>query len=182
MDLNEAYFLLNNIWYYGNLTMMPLFFISMIFRWKNPSIHKHLWTDHFARVCLIFTVIFYVFDIYVKYQVDGGDTICQKSFFIHHGWSLLLLPPLIINDYIPWWVNPVGFLHGICIFFPEFEAINYVYAGCLFVFQYGTHQKPYRDLKGYWLTRYCMNFIWVFALLLLIGDCSNYLPLEGLFI
>jgi hypothetical protein len=37
-------------------------------------------------------------------------------------------------------------------------------------------------LKGYMFPRYFMNFIWVFALLLLIGDCSNYLPLEGFYI
>jgi len=118
LNLNEVYYILNNIWYYGNLLMMPLFFISMVCRFRQPSIKKALWTDHLARVCLIFTTVFYVFDIYVKYQIDGGDTICQKSFFVHHFSSLFLLPPLFINSYIPWFVNPVGFLHGICIFFP----------------------------------------------------------------
>lgn len=182
IDLNEVYFILNNIWYYGNLAMMPLFMISMINRFRNPEMSKNLWTDHLARVCLAFTTVFYVFDIYVKYHIDGGDTICQKSFLVHHISSLFLIPPLYLNRYIPWFVNPVGFFHGIAIFYPEIEMINYVYALFLFVFQYGIYQKPYRDLKGYWLPRYCMNFIWVFALLLLIGDCSNYLPLQGIFI
>ena len=98
--------------------MMPLFFVAMVARFKQPSMDKILWTDNLARISLIFTCIFYVFDIYVKYQIDGGDTICQKSFFIHHTASLLLIPPLFLNSYIPWWVNPVGFFHGICIFFP----------------------------------------------------------------
>jgi hypothetical protein len=98
--------------------MMPLFFIAMVNRFRNPSVQKILWTDHLARISLVFTVVFYVADIYVKYLVDGGDTICQKSFFIHHTSSLFLIPPLFLNSYIPWWVNPVGFFHGICIFYP----------------------------------------------------------------
>ena len=118
LNLNEVYFVLNNIWYYGNIAMMPLFFIAMVCRFRQPSFKKTLWTDHLSRICMIFTTIFYVFDIYVKYQVDGGDTICQKSFFVHHVSSLFLLPPLFINSYIPWFVGPVGFFHGICIFFP----------------------------------------------------------------
>ena len=118
MELNEIYFILNNIWYYGNLAMMPLFFIAMANRFRHPSITKALWTDHLTRACLAFTVIFYVFDIYVKFHIDGGDTICQKSFLVHHTSSLFLLPPLFLNSYIPWFVGPVGFFHGIAIFFP----------------------------------------------------------------
>lgn len=118
MNLNEIYFLLNNIWYYGNLAMMPLFLIAWASRFLQPSIKKTLWTDHLTRLCLIFTVTFYVFDIYVKYLIDGGDTICQKSFLVHHVSSLVLIPPLFLNSYIPWFVNPIGFFHGIAIFFP----------------------------------------------------------------
>jgi hypothetical protein len=118
MNLVDSYYLLNNIWVYGNLVMIPPFVIACIMRFKNPDINKKLWTDHLSRIFLILTVVFYVFDIVVKYYVDGGSTICQKAFFIHHVASLALLPPLFMNEYIPWWVNPVGFLHGICIFFP----------------------------------------------------------------
>jgi hypothetical protein len=50
--------------------MMPLFMIAMINRFRHPSISTALVTDHLARVCLIFTVVFYVIDISVKYQLD----------------------------------------------------------------------------------------------------------------
>lgn len=44
-------------------------------------------------------------------------------------------------------------------------------------FHYGIYQKPFRDLKYYWVTRISINGVWIFALMLLIGDCSNFLPL-----
>lgn len=111
-------------------------------------------------------------------MIDGGDTICQKSFFIHHIASLFVISPLFLNEYIPWWANPIGFLHGFCIWFPDFEPLNYIYASALMFFHYMMFQKPYRDLKYYWITRITLNGIWIFALMLLIGDCSNFLPLS----
>jgi len=110
-------------------------------------------------------------------MVDGGELICQKGFFIHHVSSLFVIPPLIFNDYIPWWANPIGFLHGFLIFFPEFEILHYVYAVALMYFHFMLYQKPYADLKYYEFTRWAINGIWIFCLMLLIGDCSNYLPL-----
>ncbi len=97
MDLTTCYYSLNNIWYYGNIAMMPLFLISMIARFKHPSIHTKLPTDHLARICLIFTVLFYIADVLVKHEIDGGETICQKALFIHHVASLVLIPPLVVN-------------------------------------------------------------------------------------
>ena len=44
-------------------------------------------------------------------------------------------------------------------------------------FHYMIYQKPYSELKLYWLMRWFMNGIWIFCLMLLIGDCSNFLPL-----
>lgn len=67
MDLTTCYYYLNNIWYYGNIAMMPLFLISMINRFKHPSINKKLQTDNLARICLMFTVLFYILDVLVKY-------------------------------------------------------------------------------------------------------------------
>lgn len=46
-------------------------------------------------------------------------------------------------------------------------------------YHYGICQKPFRDLKYYWVTRIAINGVWVFTIYLLIGDCSNFLPLSA---
>jgi hypothetical protein len=38
------------------------------------------------------------------------------------------------------------------------------------------YQKPFADIPYYKITRITINGVWVFALFLMIGDCSNYLP------
>ena len=86
------------------------------------------------------------------------------------------MTPLIINRYIPWWVNPIGFMHGFSVKFPELEILNYIYSICILIFQYGLYQYPYRNLKGYWITRFAINFVWAFIIMYLVGNCSNYLP------
>lgn len=177
VDWQFHYYLSNNIWVYGNLVLILPFVIACVNRLRHPDIKVKLWTDDLARVFLIFTCLYYVYDMPVKYFVDGGDTICQKGFFIHHVASLFIIPPIILNSYIPWWANPIGFLHGFCLAFPEFEPLNYIYASALMYFHYGIYQEPFRSLKGYWVTRIALNGVWVFTLFLLIGDCSNFLPL-----
>lgn len=173
----DYYYLSNKVWVYGNIVLILPFIISCVFRFRQRELTKVLATDHLARVFLIFTWIYYMFDMVIKYKVDGGDSICQKSFFIHHVASLFIMPPLFLNRYIPWWACPIGFMHGFCIYFPEFEPLNYAYASVLFIFHYGIYQRPYRDLPYYGFLRYFINFIWVFALMLLLGDCSNFLAL-----
>lgn len=180
--LEDAYYGLNNIWYYGNIIMIAPFLIAGIWRFLNRGSHdlkKHLWTDHITRVLLIFTETYYVFDIIVKYQIDGIDRFCDKAFLIHHIGTLMLLPPLFLNRYIPWWVNPIGFMHGFLIAFPRLELLNYLYAVFVFIFQYGLYQSPFKKLKGYGFTRFFINFIWLFALMLLAGGCSNHLDLSA---
>ena len=172
----DYYYASNQFWITYNVVLILPFMFSCLMRFLNQDINKYLWTDHIARVLLIISWLFYIYDMAVKYPVDGAETICDKAFFIHHGSSLFILPPLIINSYIPWWACPIGFMHGFCIKFPEIEAINYVYAVCLMIFHYGIYQKPYRDLRGYGFLRFFMNFIWIFCLMLLLGNCSNYLP------
>ncbi len=117
-SLMDYYYLTNKVWVYGNLVLILPFIISCVFRFKQPDINKKLWTDHFARFFLFFSWAFYIVDMLVKYPVDGGDSICQKSFFIHHVGSLFIMPPLFLNRYIPWWSCPIGFLHGFAIYFP----------------------------------------------------------------
>ena len=130
-----------------------------------------------ARVLLIICWFFYLADMAIKYPIDGAETICEKGLFIHHLATLFILPPMIINRYIPWWVNPIAFMHGFAIKFPELTIINYVYGVCLLIFTYQIHQKPYRDFRGYWVLRIAITYIWVFALTVLLDDCSNYLPI-----
>lgn len=178
IDWQYHYFASNNIWVYGNIAMIIPFLVACINRMRNPDMKKYLWTDDVSRFMLILTCLYYIYDIPVKYVVDGGDTLCQKGFFVHHVASLFIITPIIINRYIPWWSNPIGFLHGFCIAFPEFEPLNYVYATALMFYHYGICQPPFRDLKGYWLTRIAINGVWVFCIYLLIGDCSNFLPLS----
>lgn len=172
----DLYYFANRLWIDINAIMIIPFLISCIVRFFNQDINKQLWTDHFARFFLSVSCVFYVFDIYIKYQVDGSDSICEKAFYIHHISSLIILPPLILHRYISWWTCPIGFMHGFCILFPESDLISYIYAGCLFVFQYGIYQEPYSNFKGFKSIQFTMNFIWIFALMLLIGNCSNYLP------
>jgi hypothetical protein len=177
IDWHYQYYLSNRIWVYGNVVMILPFIFSCICRFRNPDLNKKLWTDHIARFFLLLTWFYYIYDIPIKYFVDGGHTICQKGFFIHHVASLFILPPIMFNNYIPWWANPIGFLHGLCIYYPEFEPLNYIYASALMVFHYGIYQKPFLDFKYYGVTRFFMNGVWLFCLFLLIGDCSNFLPL-----
>jgi hypothetical protein len=120
VDWKFHYYLSNNIWVYGNQILILPFVIACVNRIRHPDINQKLRTDHLSRFFLILTCLYYVYDVPVKYFVDGGNTICQKGFFIHHIASILVIPPLIFNSYIPWWVNPIGFLHGLCIAFPEF--------------------------------------------------------------
>jgi len=177
IDWQYHYYLSNRIWVYGNVVLILPFIISCICRFRNPDINKKLWTDHLSRLFLFLTWLYYIYDIPVKYLVDGGATVCQKGFFIHHVSSLFIMPPLILNHYIPWWANPIGFLHGFCIYYPEFEPLIYIYALALMVFHYGIYQKPFYNLKYYGFLRVFMNGVWIFCIFLLIGDCSNFLPL-----
>lgn len=172
----DFYYLSNKFWIAFNVFLIVPFIFSCLMRFFNPDVNKPLWTDHIARFLLTVSWVFYIFDMAAKYPIDGAHTICEKAFFIHHGSSLLILPPLILNKYIPWWVSPIGFMHGFCIYYPQYEFINYIYAVCLFIFHYGIYQEPYCKFKGYGITRFFMNFIWIFALMLLLGNCSNYLP------
>lgn len=77
--LEWLYYPLNNIWVYGNILFIVPFLIATVNRMRNKGDHTlthYLWTDHLCRVILIFTCIFYVFDIVVKYEVDGVDEFC----------------------------------------------------------------------------------------------------------
>jgi hypothetical protein len=177
IDWSWHYYNANNVWVSTNLVVIMPFVIACICRFRNIDVNKKLWTDHLSRVSLFLTCLFYLYDMPVKYVQDGADSICQKSFFIHHIASLFIIPPIILNEYVPWWANPIGFLHGFCIWFPDFEPLNYIYACALMFFHYMLFQKPYKDLKYYWITRISLNGVWIFALMLLIGDCSNFLPL-----
>ncbi len=117
IDWTYHYYLSNNIWVYGNIVLIAPFVISCVVRFFNTDIKKKLWTDHLSRVMMILTCAFYMYDMPIKYVMDGANTICQKGFFIHHIASLFIIPPLFLNEYIPWWANPIGFLHGFCIWF-----------------------------------------------------------------
>ena len=44
-------------------------------------------------------------------------------------------------------------------------------------FHFKIYQKPYSQLPHYGWLRVFMNGVWIFCLMLLIGDCSNFLPL-----
>ena len=117
--LMDHYYFANKFWISFNVVLIVPFIISCVVRFFNQDINKHLWTDHLARIFLSISWVFYIYDMAVKYLVDGGDSICEKAFFIHHTSSLFIFAPIILNDYIPWWVGPVGFMHGFCIYFPE---------------------------------------------------------------
>ena len=177
IDWTYHYYMSNNIWVYGNIVLILPFIVACVNRYRNPQLHKKLWTDHLARFFLVLTVLYYIYDMPIKYMVDGGQTICQKSFFVHHVASLFIIPPLFLNEYIPWFANPIGFLHGFCVFYPEFEPMNYIYASAMMFFHFMIYQRPYADLKYLEFTRWSINGVWIFCLMLLIGDCSNYLPL-----
>lgn len=72
----DAYYFINAFWIQTNVILIIPFLISCIFRIINQSIGKYLWTDHFARFFLTISCIFYIFDMIIKYKVDGTDTIC----------------------------------------------------------------------------------------------------------
>ena len=86
----DLYYFANRLWIDANAVMIIPFMISCVVRFFNQDVNKYLWTDHFARFFLFFTCVFYIFDVYVKYQVDGSDTICEKAFYIHHLSSLII--------------------------------------------------------------------------------------------
>jgi hypothetical protein len=57
--------------------------------------------------------------------------------------------------------------------------LNYIYAIALIVFHFGIYQHPFKDLKYYWVIRISINEIWMFAIFVLIGNCTNFLPLDA---
>lgn len=154
------------------------FLVAWIWRFLHPQLDKILWTDHIPRFFLTFTCFFYAYDSVNKYILDGGDTICQKGLFLHHISSLLVIVPIVLNRYIPWWANPVAFMHGFCVLYPEAEFLSYIYAVAVMNYHYRIYQHPYRDLKYYNFARVGINGVWVFCIYLLIGDCSNFMPLS----
>lgn len=136
----DLYYLTNRFWIGFNILLILPFLFSCIVRFYNQRIDKYLWTDHCARVLLVICWIFYIWDILIKYPIDGAETICEKCLLIHHGASLFIMPPLFLNTYIPWWACPVGFMHGFALYFPESDMVSYIYAACLMVFHYGIYQ------------------------------------------
>lgn len=171
------YYLVNQFWINFNVFAIAPFLFVCWMRWRSPQLDKKLWSDHIARVLLVITELFYLVDMTVKYKIDGAETICEKGVFIHHLGSVLIIPPMIINNYIPWWVNPIAFMHGFSIYFPELAFINYIYALFLILYTYKIHQEPFRHFRCYWMLRIAICFIWVFILAYLLDDCSNYLPI-----
>jgi hypothetical protein len=178
MSIMTVYYALNNFWIWFNLFVIAPFFVAFVFRFRNQSLSKYLWTDHLARAGLALALAFYLADTFVKGYVDGIESICQKAIMVHHVASFFIIGPLVINSYIPWWVNPIGFIHGWIVFFDDHVEVQYVYGVMMLYFQYMLYQKPYRNLKGYWVTRLAINFIWNFIIIYKVGDCSNFLPLE----
>ena len=118
-EIMDHYYFSNWFWINFNVFLIIPFLISCICRFYNQSIDKYLWTDHLARYSLLISWLYYIYDIIVKYPVDGANTICEKAFYIHHASSLFIFPPLILNKHIPWWVSLIGFMHGFGIIFPE---------------------------------------------------------------
>ncbi len=116
MNIMDLYYFINYFWIWFNLFAIVPFIIACIFRYLNPSFKHKLWTDHLSRIGLTITLMFYVLDTAVKSYVDGTETICQKAVIMHHVASFFIMGPLILNEYIPWWVNPVGFVHGYIVF------------------------------------------------------------------
>ncbi len=169
IDIMDVYYSINFFWIWFNLFVIAPFFIAFIFRLRNSSITSQLPTDHLSRIGLILTLIFYTVDTTVKVYVDGYQSICQKAMIIHHVASFFIMTPLIINYHIPWWVNPVGFIHGYIVFFDDHMEIQYLYGIFMLYFQYMLYQKKYRDMKGYWITRIAINYVWAFMLIYKVG-------------
>jgi hypothetical protein len=115
----DCYYAINVVWLWANLFLFFPFLFACFKRFRNQSLEKPLWTDHLCRFGLAFTLIVYTADCIVKYIVDGDQSIPQKCLFIHHIASFFIIMPIICNRSIPWWVNPIGFLHGIIVFFPD---------------------------------------------------------------
>jgi hypothetical protein len=119
MEWISHYYLSNNLWVYSNILLIPPFLLACINRIRNPDINTPLWTDHITRALLIYTWLYYAYDIPVKLAVDGADSLCERAFLIHHLATLFVLPPIVLNKYIPWWVHPIGFLHGLVMALPD---------------------------------------------------------------
>ena len=115
----QCYYGINIVWLWSNLILFFPFLYACVKRFRNQALDKSLWTDHLTRIGLAFTLVVYAADCIVKYIVDGDLSIPQKCLLIHHIASFFIIVPIITNKYIPWWVNPIGFLHGIIVFLPD---------------------------------------------------------------
>lgn len=176
----DYYYGINNVWLWSNLFLIPPFIYACYKRFRNQSFSVSLWTDHLSRFGLAFTLLIYIFDSTIKYIADGDQSICQKTLLIHHIASFFIILPIIMNSYIPWWVNPIGFLHGIIVFFPDLPHFQQIYGFAILYFHFRLYRlniNPEGNLKGYSITRFAINFVWAFIIIYRIGDCSNYLPL-----
>ncbi len=179
MIIMDIYYFLNIFWIWFNLLVIIPFFISFIYRYRNQKVSQYLWTDHLSRISLFLTLVYYFFDSIVKAFVDGTQTICQKALLIHHIASFFIISPLIYNSYIPWEVDAVGFIHGYIVFFDTHVHIQKFYGFMMLYLQYRLHQEDLKNLKGYVVTRFAINFVWIFIAFFTTGDCSNFLQLEA---
>ena len=107
--------------------MIPFFMIACLNRFLNSSLTVKLKTDLFSKFLMLVTIIFYAMDTTVKYLVDGADGICERAFIMHHVAAIIILIPMILHSYVPWWLNPIGFMHGFCVVLPGYLFIHIGY-------------------------------------------------------
>lgn len=75
-ELEDYYYFSNKFWLMANVAMIPCFLFSCVMRFYDQDLHKRLWSDHIARFFLFVSWVFYIFDMAVKYPVDGSETVC----------------------------------------------------------------------------------------------------------
>ena len=76
LDIMDYYYASNIFWINFNIFFILPFIVACIVRFFNQDVNKNLLTDYPPRILLFMSCIFYVYDMVVKYKVDGAETIC----------------------------------------------------------------------------------------------------------
>lgn len=181
LSLQEIKYLNAYVWWaYSLITIIPLFLLSVYKLMKPINIHKYhdknpfpqFKQDKIARVFLFWAPIYYFFDSITTFLI-GDINSCSVSFTFHHIVSLIFLPIVISQNYYPWFLCFVPFLHAVLLAFPDKPLLNYIYLfGCA-LYQYGLYQDPYGKMKSYkllqfgtWVLEISLVMLWGFG-------CSN---------
>lgn len=164
-------------WFYSMVTIAPLFTLTVyklffpinIYKYNDKNPFPHTIQDKIARIFLFWGPIYYIVDSLLIILI-GDFNGCSISYILHHIVSFIFLPSVIKQNYYPWFLCLVPFLHAVILALPEVLWLNYVYLFGCGLYQFGLYQEPFRNMKSYkflqtgtWILEFTLVLLWAFG-------------------